>query len=58
MTFADMAFVLRNLRLSGLAGKEWDVVWEGLPHTLAWQEKMAALDSWKRCIQTREKGLP
>jgi glutathione S-transferase len=57
MTFADMAFVPWSLRLSELTGKEWGVVWYGLPHAQAWHEKMAALDSWKRCMQTRAQCM-
>lgn len=62
LTFADMAFVSWNFRLSELLNQSWDEVWEGLPHVRAWQEKMVALPSWKRTMEIRarlmdEQGL-
>jgi glutathione S-transferase len=53
MTFADMAWLPWNFRLSEVMLLSWDEVWEGLPHVRAWHEKMAALPSWQRCIEIR-----
>lgn len=62
MTFADMAFVPWNFRLSEVLMQSWDEVWEGLPHTRAWHERMVELPSWKRSMEHRarlmdEQGL-
>ncbi|KAI0477871.1 glutathione S-transferase [Xylariaceae sp. FL0804] len=62
MTFADMAFVPWNFRLSEVLMQSWDDVWEGLPHTRAWHESMVELPSWKRSMEIRarlmdEQGL-
>lgn len=55
MTFADMAFVPWNDRLDQLLMQSWDEVWDGVSHVRAWHEKMVALPSWKRAMQTRAK---
>jgi glutathione S-transferase len=62
MTFADMAFVPWNFRLSEVLTQTWDEVWEGAPHVRAWHERMVELPSWKRSMDTRarlmdEQGL-
>ncbi|KAK8128122.1 glutathione S-transferase [Apiospora sp. TS-2023a] len=62
MTFADMAFVPWNFRLSEVLNQPWDQVWEGLPHVRAWHERMIELPSWKRAMEVRarlmdEQGL-
>ncbi|KAK8080066.1 Glutathione S-transferase 1 [Apiospora hydei] len=62
MTFADMAFVPWNFRLSEVLNQPWDQVWEGVPHVRAWHERMVALPSWKRSMEIRarlmdEQGL-
>ncbi|KAL2020339.1 hypothetical protein VTK56DRAFT_8567 [Thermocarpiscus australiensis] len=62
MTFADMAFVPWNFRLSEVLVEPWDKVWEGVPHVRAWHEKMIELPSWKRAMEIRarlmdEQGL-
>lgn len=62
MTFADMAFVPWNFRLSEVLLESWDEVWEGMPHARAWHERMVELPSWKRCMEHRarlmdEQGL-
>ncbi|KAK8051505.1 glutathione transferase [Apiospora rasikravindrae] len=62
MTFADMAFVPYNFRLSEILQQPWDEVWEGVPHVRAWHERMVALPSWKRSMAIRarlmdEQGL-
>ncbi|ETS76586.1 hypothetical protein PFICI_11973 [Pestalotiopsis fici W106-1] len=62
MTYADMAFVPWNFRLSEVFNAPWDEVWEGAPHVRAWHERMVALPSWKRAMETRavlmdEQGL-
>lgn len=53
MTFADMAFVPWNFRLSEVLVQPWDEVWEGLPHVRAWHERMVGLPSWKRSMEKR-----
>ncbi|KAI0869861.1 glutathione S-transferase [Hypoxylon argillaceum] len=53
MTFADMAFVPWNSRLSELLSQPWEEIWEGIPHVKAWHERMAELPSWKRSMQRR-----
>jgi len=55
MTFADMAFVPWNFRLGEVLNKSWDEVWEGKPHVRAWHERMVALPSWKRSMETRAR---
>ena len=62
MTFADMAFVPWNFRLSEVLVQSWDEIWEGIPHVRAWHERMAELPSWKRSMKLRarlmdEQGL-
>jgi len=62
MTFADMAFVPWNFRLSEVLNQSWDEVWEGTPHVRAWHERMIELPSWKRSMEHRarlmdEQGL-
>ncbi|KAK4145149.1 glutathione S-transferase [Dichotomopilus funicola] len=62
MTFADMAFVPWNFRLSEVLVQPWDEVWEGLPHVRVWHERMVALPSWERSMRIRarlmdEQGL-
>ncbi|KAI0147592.1 glutathione S-transferase [Xylariaceae sp. FL1272] len=62
MTFADMAFFPWNARLNDVLSVPWDDVWKETPHVRAWHEKMAALPSWKRCMEIRarlmdEQGL-
>ncbi|KAL2125845.1 hypothetical protein VTI74DRAFT_2519 [Chaetomium olivicolor] len=62
MTFADMAFVPWNFRLSEVLLQWWDEVWEGMPHARAWHERMIELPSWKRSMEHRarlmdEQGL-
>lgn len=62
MTFADMAFVPWNFRLSEVLTCSWDEVWEGFPHVRAWHEGMIELPSWKRAMEIRarlmdEQGL-
>ncbi|KAI3333163.1 glutathione S-transferase [Ustulina deusta] len=62
MTFADMAFMPWNSRLSEVLSLPWDEVWKDTPHVRAWHERMVALPSWKRCIEHRarlmdEQGL-
>jgi glutathione S-transferase len=62
MTFADMAFVPWNFRLSEVLLQAWDEVWEGMPHVRAWHERMVELPSWKRSMGIRarlmdEQGL-
>ncbi|KAK7746217.1 Transcriptional regulator ure2 [Diatrype stigma] len=62
MTFADMAFVPWNFRLSEVLNQSWDEVWEGAPHVRAWHERMVELPSWKRSMEIRarlmdEQGL-
>jgi glutathione S-transferase len=62
MTFADMAFVPWNFRLSEVLLQSWDEVWEGMPHVRAWHERMVELPSWKRSMEIRarlmdEQGL-
>lgn len=62
MTFADLAFMPWNFRLSEVLVCSWDEVWEGVPHVRAWHELMAELPSWKRCMELRarlmdEQGL-
>lgn len=53
MTFADIAFVPWNTHLSHVLGLSWDEVWKDTPHVRAWQERMVALPSWKRCMENR-----
>ena len=53
MTFADMAFVPWNARLSETLVQPWDEVWEGAPHARAWHERMVELPSWKRAMDRR-----
>ncbi|KAK7956678.1 uncharacterized protein PG986_005900 [Apiospora aurea] len=55
MTFADMAFVPWNFRLSEVLNQSWDQVWEGVPHVRAWHERMVALPSWKRSMEIRAR---
>lgn len=62
LTFADMAFVPWNFRLSEVLVRPWDEVWKGLPHVRAWHERLVALPSWERSMQHRarlmdEQGL-
>lgn len=62
MTFADMAFVPWNFRLSEVLSQTWDEVWEGIPHVRAWHNRMIELPSWKRSMDHRarlmdEQGL-
>ncbi|KAF7534334.1 hypothetical protein G7054_g6318 [Neopestalotiopsis clavispora] len=62
MTYADMAFVPYNCRMSELMEKPWDEIWEGAPHVRAWHERMIELPSWKRSMEIRarlmdEQGL-
>ncbi|KAJ8119217.1 hypothetical protein ONZ43_g3790 [Nemania bipapillata] len=62
MTYADMAFVPWNFRLSEVMNLSWDEVWEGAPHVRAWHERMVDLPSWKRSMEIRarlmdEQGL-
>ncbi|KAK3989400.1 putative glutathione S-transferase, partial [Cladorrhinum sp. PSN332] len=62
MTYADMAFVPWNFRLSEVLMQSWDEVFEGTPHVRAWHEKMVELPSWKRAMEHRarlmdEQGL-
>jgi glutathione S-transferase len=62
MTYADMAFVPYNARLSEILERPWDDVWAGVPHVRAWHERMVALPSWERSMATRarlmdEQGL-
>lgn len=62
MTFADMAFVPWNFRLSEVLLQSWDEVWAGLPYARAWHERMIELPSWKRSMEHRarlmdEQGL-
>ncbi|KAK3681582.1 glutathione S-transferase [Podospora appendiculata] len=62
MTFADMAFVPWNFRLSEVLLQPWDEVWAGTPHVRAWHERMVALPSWMRAMEIRarlmdEQGL-
>lgn len=54
MTFADMAFVPWDFRLSEVLLQTWDQVWEAAPHARAWHEKMAALPSWKKSMEQRD----
>ncbi|KAK4121286.1 glutathione S-transferase [Parathielavia appendiculata] len=51
MTFADMAFVPWNFRLSEVLMQSWDEVWAGLPHVRAWHERM------RRAVLMDEQGL-
>lgn len=55
MTFADMAFVPWNYRLSEVLVQSWDEVWEGMPHVRAWHERMVELPSWKKCMEIRAR---
>ncbi|KAI1653372.1 glutathione S-transferase [Daldinia decipiens] len=55
MTFADMAWLPWNFRLSETLLQSWDEVWEGTPHVRAWHERMAELPSWKRCMEIRAR---
>ncbi|GAB1313704.1 Transcriptional regulator ure2 [Madurella fahalii] len=62
MTFADMAFLPWNFRLSEVLVQSWDEVFEGTSHVRAWHEKMVELPSWKRSMEHRarlmdEQGL-
>ncbi|VBB71880.1 Putative glutathione S-transferase [Podospora comata] len=62
MTYADMAFVPWNFRLSEVLMQSWDEVFEGTPRVRAWHEKMVELPSWKRAMEHRarlmdEQGL-
>ncbi|KAK6855819.1 glutathione transferase [Apiospora arundinis] len=62
MTFADMAFVPWNFRLSEVLNQSWDQVWEGFPHFRDWHKCMVDLPSWKRSMEIRarlmdEQGL-
>lgn len=62
MTFADMAFMPWNFRLSEVLGLPWDEVWKGTSHVRAWHERMVTLPSWTRCMEHRarlmdEQGL-
>ncbi|KAJ7770622.1 glutathione S-transferase [Mycena metata] len=57
MTFADMAFVPWDLRLSELLLQSWDEVWDGAPHVRAWHESMVNLPSWKRSMDIRARLL-
>ncbi|KAK8030582.1 hypothetical protein PG990_000316 [Apiospora arundinis] len=62
MTFADMAFVPWNFRLSEVLNQSWDQVWEGFPQFRDWHERMVDLPSWKRSMEIRarlmdEQGL-
>lgn len=62
MTFADMAFVPWNFRMSEVLSQPWDEVWDGVPHVRAWHERMIELPSWKRAMEIRarlmdEQGL-
>jgi len=62
MTFADMAFLPWDFRLSELLSQSWDEVWEGMPHARAWHDRMVELPSWKRSMEHRarlmdEQGL-
>jgi glutathione S-transferase len=53
MTYADMAFVPWNFRLSEVLMQTWDEVWEGTPRVRAWHERMIALPSWERSMKLR-----
>ncbi|KAK0756287.1 hypothetical protein N5P37_011202 [Trichoderma harzianum] len=55
MTFADMAFVPWNCRLSEVLMQPWDEIWDGIPHVRAWHERMAVLPSWKRSMEKRDQ---
>jgi glutathione S-transferase len=62
MTFADMAFVSWNFRLSELLAVPWDEVWKDIPSVRAWHERMVELPAWKRAMEHRarlmdEQGL-
>ncbi|KAI2472649.1 glutathione S-transferase [Annulohypoxylon bovei var. microspora] len=62
MTFADLAWVPWNFRLSETLLQSWDEVWEGTPHVRVWHERMIELPSWKRSMEHRarlmdEQGL-
>jgi glutathione S-transferase len=55
MTFADMAFAPWNFRLSEVLLQSWYQVWEGMPLTRAWHERMVELPSWKRSMKHRAR---
>ncbi|KAI9640844.1 glutathione S- transferase, nitrogen catabolite repression regulator [Ciborinia camelliae] len=57
MTFADLAFMPWNFRLSEVMSRSWDEVWEGLPNVRAWHERMASLPSWERCMDIRARCM-
>lgn len=62
MTFADMAFVPWNFRLSDVLNETWDEILEGTPHVRACHEHMIELPAWKRSTDIRarlmnEQGL-
>ncbi|KAG8157535.1 hypothetical protein KVR01_012577 [Diaporthe batatas] len=62
MTYADMAFVPWNFRLSEVLNQTWDEIWDGVPHVRAWHERMIELPSWRRAMDIRarlmdEQGL-
>ncbi|KAK4220868.1 putative glutathione S-transferase [Podospora fimiseda] len=55
MTYADMAFVPWNFRLSEVLLQSWDEVFDGTPRVRAWHEKMVELPSWKRAMEHRAR---
>jgi glutathione S-transferase len=55
MTFADMAFLPWNYRLSEVLQQSWDDVFEGVPHVYAWHNKMAEMPSWTKLMTVRDR---
>ncbi|CEJ93533.1 hypothetical protein VHEMI09114 [[Torrubiella] hemipterigena] len=56
-TYADMAFVPWNFRLSEVLMQSWDEVWENAPNVRAWHEKMVESPAWKRSMEHRAKAM-
>ncbi|CEJ95194.1 hypothetical protein VHEMI10691 [[Torrubiella] hemipterigena] len=55
MTFADMAFVPWNDRLTEVLMLSWEEIWDGVPHVHAWHESMTNLPSWKQVTKIRSR---
>lgn len=57
MTYADLAFLPWNSFLDAILGRPFDEIFDGFPNVRKWHERLAALPSWQKTLEKREKCM-
>jgi glutathione S-transferase len=55
ITFADLAFVPWNDRIDAILGVPVENRFDGFLNVKAWHKRMTGRDSWKKCMETRNR---